>query len=40
MCEEYIVIPSGSLSVVSVDIVTGAIVLVACFDSRIFVPKS
>ena len=31
MCEDSIVLPSGSLAVISVDIITGAIALVAFF---------
>ena len=40
MCEDYIVLPSGSLTEISVDIITGAILVVACFPSCIFAPES
>ena len=40
MCEDSIVLQSGSLSVISVDIITGAIVLVASFVRYIFAPES
>ena len=36
MCEDSIVLPSDSLSIVSFDIITGAIVVVACFAGCIF----
>ena len=40
MCEESIVIPSGSLSIISFDITQGVIEVVDCFDRCIFVPDS
>ena len=40
MCEDSIVLSSGSLAIISVDIITGAIVVVACFDRCIFAPES
>ena len=40
MCEEYILLPSGSLSVISFDIFTWAIVVVAYFDRCIFAPEA
>ena len=40
MCEDYIVLPSGSLTEISVDIITGAILVVVCFDRCIFAPES
>ena len=40
VCEDSIVLPYGSLSVISFDIITGAIVVVACFGRCIFAPES
>ena len=40
MCEDSIVIPSGSLAVLSFDIITGGTVVVACFSRCIFAPES
>ena len=40
MCEDSIVLPSGSLAVISFDIITGAMVVVACFARCIFAPES
>ena len=40
MCEDSIVLPSGSLTFISFDIITGDIVVVDCFARFIFVPKS
>ena len=39
MCEDSNVIPSISLAVISFDIITGAIVVVACFARCIFAPN-
>ena len=36
MCKDSVMLPSGSLSVISFDIITGAIVFVACFAGCIF----
>ena len=40
MCEDFIVLPYGSLAVISVDIITGDIVVLACFDRGIFATES
>ena len=40
MCDDSIVIPYGSLVVISFKIITGAIVVVACFARYIFAPES
>ena len=40
MCDESIVLPSGSLDVMSFEIMTGPIVVVACFARCIFSPES
>ena len=40
MCEDYIVLPSGSLAVISFASITGAIVVVDCFDRYILSPES
>ena len=40
MCDESIVLPSGSLAVMSFEIMTGSNVLVACFSGWIFAPGS
>ena len=40
ICDESIVLPSGSLSVMLFEIMTGAIVVVACFSRCIFVTES
>ena len=40
MRDDFIVIPSGSLAVISFDIIEGAIVLVDCFSRCIFAPES
>ena len=40
MCEDSIVIPSGSLAVVLFRIITGAVVVVDCFAGCIFAPES
>ena len=40
MCEYSIVIPSGSLAVISFEIIIGAIVVVACFARFVFAPES
>ena len=40
ICEDSIVLPYGSLSVILFDIITGAIVVVACFARCIFAPES
>ena len=40
MCEESIVLPSGSLVVISFEIITGAIVVVAYFSRCMFAPDS
>ena len=39
-CDESIVLPSGSLSVISFDIITGGIVCVVLFSRWIFAPES
>ena len=38
MCGDYIEPPSDSLAVISFDIITGAIVVVDCFDRCVFAP--
>ena len=40
MCEESTVMPYVSLAVISFDIITGAILVVACFSRCIFEPAS
>ena len=40
MCEDYIVLLSGSLDNILFGIITGAIVMVTCFDRFIFAPES
>ena len=40
MCDDSIVLPSGSLDVMSFEIMTGPIVVVACFARCIFSPES
>ena len=40
ICVEYIVLPYGSLALISLSIITGAIVEVACLARCIFVPES
>ena len=40
MCEESIVLPYGSLADILVDIITGAVSVVACFARCIFAPDS
>ena len=40
MCEDYVVIPYGSLAVISFDIITGDIVVVDCFARCVFAPES
>ena len=40
ICDDSIVLPSGSLTVISFEIMTGAIVVVACFSRCIFAPES
>ena len=40
MCEYSIVLPPGSLAVILFEIITGAIVLVACFSGCISAPES
>ena len=40
MCEDSIVLPSSSLTFISIDIVTGVIVLVDCFYRCIIAPES
>ena len=40
MSDESIVLPSISIAVISSEIITGAIVVVACFASCIFAPES
>ena len=40
MCEDSIVLPYGSLAVISFDIITGRIFVVACFARFIFAPES
>ena len=40
MCDDSIVLPSGSLDVVSFEIITGYIAVVACFSRYIFAPES
>ena len=40
MCDDSIVLPSGSMDVMSFEIITGAFVLVAGFSRCIFSPKS
>ena len=40
MCEDSIVIPSGILAVISVDIITEFLLLVACFSGCVFTPES
>ena len=40
MCDDSIFIPSVSLAVMLFDIMTGAIVPVACLDRCIFAPES
>ena len=38
MCDDSIVLPSISLAVISFDIITGVVVVLACFDRRILAP--
>ena len=40
ICDDSIVIPSGSLAVMSFEIMTRKIVVVACFARCIFIPES
>ena len=40
MCEDSIVLPYGILAVISFDIITGAILVLACFARCIFAPES
>ena len=40
ICEDSVVLPSGILAVISFDIITGAIVGLACFARCIFAPES
>ena len=40
ICDEYIVLPSTSIAVMSFEIMTGAIVVVDCIARRIFAPES
>ena len=40
MCDESIVITSGSLTVISFEIITWVVVVVDCFDRCIFAPES
>ena len=40
MCEYSTVLPYVSLAVISFDIFTGAILVVACFSKCIFAPES
>ena len=40
MWEDSIVLPSGSISVISVEIITGNILVVDCFAMCIFAPES
>ena len=40
ICDVSVLIPYGSLAVILFDIMTGSIVLVACFNRCIFAPKS
>ena len=40
ICDHSIVLPSGSIDVLSFEIVTGAIIVLACFDRCIFSPES
>ena len=40
MCDDSIVLPSGSLDVVSFEIITGYISVVACFSRYILAPES
>ena len=40
MCEDLIVLPSGSITVISFGIITGTLLVVACFDRCIFAPES
>ena len=40
MCEDYIVLSSGSLTVILFDIITGDIVVLTCFARCIFTPES
>ena len=40
MCDDSIVFPSGSLAVISFEIITGSIVVVAYFYICIFGPES
>ena len=40
MCEDSIILPYGSLAFISFGIITGAIVVVACFARCIFAPDS
>ena len=40
MCEYSIVIPSGSIDFISLDIITGAIVVVSCFARCVLAPES
>ena len=40
MCEDSIVLPSSILAAISFDIITGAIVVVACLARCIFSPES
>ena len=40
MCEDSIVLPSGILAVISIDIITGAVVRVACFSRCTFATES
>ena len=40
MCYDSIVLPSESLDVMSSEIITGAVFVVACFARYIFTPES
>ena len=40
MCQESIMLTSRSLAVISFDIITGCIIVVACFSGCIFAPES
>ena len=40
MCEDSIVLPSGIICIISFGIITGSIVVTACFDRYIFAPES
>ena len=40
MCEDSTVLPFGILDVISFEIITGDIIVVACFDRCIFAPES